>query len=46
LKDELNPDFVEIREIARFIENKKIISLLDERMMQKSKIYYHFFEDE
>lgn len=44
LKEDMQEDYKSVKEIIRFIENKKIISLLDEKIMKKNQIYYSFFE--
>jgi len=45
LKEEMQTEYSMVREIASFIENKKIIPLLDEKLTKKGKVYYTFFED-
>lgn len=45
LWDEMQTEYSTVREIAKFIENKKIVALLDEKLTKKNKVYYTFFED-
>lgn len=45
LKEDMQTEYSMVREIAKFIENKKIITLLDEKLTKKDKVYYTFFED-
>lgn len=45
LNENMQTEYGMVREIATFIENKKIITLLDEKLMKKNQIYYSFFED-
>ncbi len=44
LKEDVHEDYKSVREIIKFIESKKIISLLDEKLMKRNQIYYSFFE--
>ena len=41
----MQTEYSMVREIAKFIENKEIIALLDEKLTKKNKVYYTFFED-
>jgi hypothetical protein len=45
LREDMQTEYSMVREIAKFIENKKIISLLDEKLTKKDQVYYTFFED-
>lgn len=45
LRDDMQTEYSMVREIAKFIENKKIIPLLDEKLTKKNQVYYTFFED-
>lgn len=45
LWDDMQTEYSMVREIAKFIENKKIVALLDEKLTKKNKVYYTFFED-
>lgn len=44
LKEDIHEDYKSVREIIKFIESKKIITLLDEKLMKRGQIYYSFFE--
>lgn len=44
LKEDVHEDYKSVREIIKFIESKKIITLLDEKLMKRNQIYYSFFE--
>ncbi len=45
LTENMQTEYSMVREIAKFIENKEIIALLDEKLTKKHKVYYTFFED-
>jgi len=45
LRENMQTEYSMVREIAKFIENKEIITLLDEKLTKKNKVYYTFFED-
>ncbi len=45
LKDDHIEEYHTIRNIVRFIEDKKIVSLIDNKIIKKNQMYYSFFED-
>ncbi|GHW02943.1 hypothetical protein AGMMS50249_7290 [candidate division SR1 bacterium] len=46
LRDDLREDYDETRTIIKFIEEKKIVKHIDEKILKKNQIYYTFLDDE
>lgn len=45
LKDDMVGDYEITRNIIRFIEEKRVVKFLDQKMMKRDQIYYTFIDD-
>ena len=45
LRDDLREEYEETRTIIRFIEEKRIVKRIDEKILKKNQMYYTFLED-
>lgn len=45
LRDDMMSEYQTTRHIIRFIEERRVVKLLDQKMMKRNQIYYTFIED-
>lgn len=46
LRDDLKEEYEDTRAIIKFIEEKRIVKHIDEKILKKNQIYYTFLEDQ